>query len=278
MTSAQSSGSEPAVTTVAGGLGELALYTWSPAQSPSFVAVLAHGYAEHAGRYQHVAARLVGEGGVVYAPDHIGHGRSAGERSHVELLEDMVNDLGTIAKQAAGEHAGLPVLVLGHSMGGLIATRYVQRAVGPVDALVLSDPVIGGNSAMFALLEMDPMPEVPLDPAALSRDPAVGAAYAADPLVYHGPIRRESLETFRDEAKTVADGPGLGDLPTLWLHGENDPLAPYAETKAAIDRIGGPALRQKVYPGAMHEIFNETNQDEVLDDVVAFVREVVLKR
>lgn len=265
------------ITTVAGCRGELALHTWA-AQQPSFVTVLAHGYAEHAGRHGHVAARLVEAGGVVYAPDHIGHGRSAGERAHVELLEDMVTDLGTIAKQAAGEHPDLPVVVIGHSMGGVIATRYVQRGAGPVDALVLSGPVIGGNAAMFALLEMDPMPDVPLDPAALSRDPAVGAAYAADPLVYHGPLRRETLEAFRDEAATIAAGPGLGDLPTLWIHGELDPLAPLAETRAAFDRIGGSVLQQKVYDGALHEIFLETNADEVLDDVVAFVRATVLTR
>jgi alpha-beta hydrolase superfamily lysophospholipase len=163
-------------------------------------------------------------------------------------------------------------------MGGVIAVRYVQRAVGPADALMLSGPVIGGSPAVFALLELDPLPDVPLDPAALSRDPAVGAAYAADSLVYHGPFRRESLQALKDAAATTAAGPALGGLPTLWLHGEHDPLAPLAETRAAFGRIGGTALRQKVYPGAMHEIFNETNSDEVLDDVVAFVREAVLAR
>ncbi|KLL09650.1 MULTISPECIES: alpha/beta hydrolase [Protofrankia] len=265
------------ITTLAGSHGALALHRWS-AQQPSFVALLAHGYGEHAGRYDHVARRLSDAGGAVYAPDHIGHGRSEGERAHVELLEDIVTDLGTVAKHATAEHPGLPVVLIGHSLGGIVAVRYVQRAVGPVDALVLSGPVIGGNPAIFALLDLDPIPDVPLDPAALSRDPAVGAAYAADPLVYHGPFHRESLQTLKDVVATIAAGPGLGDLPTLWIHGELDPLAPLAETRAAFERIGGSNLRQKVYPGALHEIFNETNSDEVLDDVVAFVREAVPAR
>lgn len=262
------------ITTVRGSRGALALHVWT-ADRPSFVALIAHGYGEHAGRYEHVAGRLVDAGGAVYAPDHIGHGRSEGGRAHIEFLEDMVTDLGVIAQQAVSQHPALPVFLVGHSMGGIIAVRYVQRAVGPVDALVLSGPVIGGNPAVFALLEMDPMPEVPLDPAALSRDPAVGAAYAADPLVYHGSFRRESLQAFKDAAATIGAGPGLGELPTLWLHGEHDSLAPLAETRAMVERIGGTALQQKVYPGAMHEILNETNSDEVLDDVVAFVRAMV---
>ena len=93
------------ITAVPGSRGALALHSWT-AESPTFVVLLAHGYGEHAGRYAHVAGRLVDAGGAVYAPDHVAPGRSAGERAQVELLEDMVTDLGAIAKQAAAEHAG----------------------------------------------------------------------------------------------------------------------------------------------------------------------------
>lgn len=259
------------VSKITGIHGTVAVHQWTAA-APRFVVLLAHGYGEHAARYEHLAQRLVEAGAVVYAPDHAGHGLSDGGRAHVEHLEDMVTDLGSLAEQAAAEHPELPVALIGHSMGGIIATRYVQRAVGALDALVLSGPVVGGNPAMFSLLEMDPMPEIPLDPAGLSRDPAVGVAYEADPLVYHGAFRRESLTGFKDAVAAIADGPSLGALPTLWIHGENDPLAPLDATTAAFEHLGGTALEQKVYPGAMHEIFNETNRDEVVDDVVAFLR------
>jgi alpha-beta hydrolase superfamily lysophospholipase len=262
------------VATFAGIHGTVAVHRWTAA-TPRFVVLLAHGYGEHAARYGHLAQRLVEAGAAVYAPDHAGHGLSDGGRAHIEHLEDMVTDLGTVAGQAAAEHPGLPVALIGHSMGGIIATRYVQRAVGAPDALVLSGPVVGGNPAIFALLEMDPIPDVPLDPAGLSRDPAVGTAYAADPLVYHGPFRRESLRSFKDAAAAIAAGPSLGALPTLWIHGENDPLAPLDVTTAAFEHLGGSALQRKVYPGAMHEIFNETNRDEVVDDVVAFLQTVL---
>jgi alpha-beta hydrolase superfamily lysophospholipase len=120
------------------------------------------------------------------------------------------------------------------------------------------------------------MPEIPIDPAMLSRDPAVGAAYLADPLVYTGPLLRRSVEAILvDAVATITAGPKLDPYPTLWLHGELDPLAPYAEARASLEPIRGARFSEKVYPGAVHEIFNETNRDEVLDDLVAFLRSVL---
>ena len=164
--------------------------TWSGDDDPRFVTLLAHGYGEHAGRYEHVAAMLVGLGAVVYAPDHLGHGRSAGERALVDDIETLVNDLHAVADRARADHPGLPVVLVGHSMGGLIAARFAQRYGDELTALVLSGPIVGGNPAFGMLLEIDPIPDIPIDPAILSRDPAVGAAYAADPLVYHGPFHK----------------------------------------------------------------------------------------
>ena len=257
-----------------GGGGQIIGRVWSDA-APTFVVLLAHGYGEHSGRYQHVADALVAIGAVVYAPDHVGHGRSEGERAVVADLELPVDDLHLVAQRAVSEHPGLPVAVIGHSMGGIIATRYAQRFGSEIAALVLSGPVIGGNPLLSELLSMDPIPEVPIDPGMLSRDPSVGEAYMADPLVYHGGFHRATLEAFVMTVKVIADGGSLGDLPTLWIHGELDPLAPYDDTRSAIDIIGGSELQQKVYPGAMHEIFNETNQDEVIGDVVAFLSSVL---
>ena len=258
-----------------GSEGRILASRWA-APEPTFVVLLAHGYGEHAERYGHVADRLVGVGAVVYAPDHAGHGRSDGERALLKNNgESVVDDFRLVADLAAQEHPGLPVVVLGHSMGGIIATRYAQRYRSELAALVLSGPVIGGNPLLEDLLALDPIPEVPIDPAMLSRDPAVGEAYMADPLVYHGGFQRQTLESFIGAVRTIATSGDLGDLPTLWIHGEEDPLAPYDATAAAMDTVGGSKLEQKKYPGARHEIFNETNQDEVLDDVVAFLRKAL---
>ncbi|MCB0864651.1 MAG: lysophospholipase [Solirubrobacterales bacterium] len=256
---------------IEGSGGKLEVTTW-PNPDATFLVLLVHGYGEHIGRYQHVAERLVAEGAVVVGPDHRGHGRSAGERALIERGEDLTDDLRLVAERAQAEHPGLPVVLIGHSMGGLIATRYAQEHGGELAALVLSAPIVGGNPAMEALLDLDPIPEVPIDPAGLSRDPAVGEAYAADPLIYHGPFLRPTLESlFEGAARAAEAGPLPGGLPTLWIHGTEDPLAPIEQAEAAFERLAGDDFRRRIYEGAAHEVFNETNREEVLDDVCEFI-------
>lgn len=251
--------------------GRIFVRRWD-VEAPRFVALISHGYGEHVGRYEHVAAELNGVGATVYAPDHLGHGQSEGERVSIDGMGIVVEDLHTVADQARKEHPDLPVVLIGHSMGGLIATRFAQVYPGELAALVLSGPVVGGSPGLEMLLELDPIPDVPIDPAVLSRDPEVGAAYAADPLVYHGPFRRETLQTFIDAVAAVASGETFGGLPTLWIHGTHDQLVPYDVTKPVVERLGGSALEQIAYADAEHEIFNETNRDEVLGDVTSFLK------
>jgi alpha-beta hydrolase superfamily lysophospholipase len=253
-----------------GARGALVVHRWRDGE-PRYVALVAHGLGEHAGRYGHVATRLVADGARVYAPDHYGHGRSDGERAIVDDLATMVEDLHGVAERAAAENPGLPTVLVGHSMGAVVAARYAQLRGSELSALVLSGPPLGGNPAFEALLEMDPIPEVPIDPAVLSRDPAVGQAYAEDPLVYHGPLTLTTLQGILAGVQAVAQGGTFGELPTLWLHGEEDALAPLEPARAAIEGVRGKRFESKVYPQARHEIFNETNRDEVLADVIAFV-------
>ena len=258
-----------------GAAGRIHVTAWAGDEAPRFVTLLAHGYGEHAGRYGHVAAMLVGLGAVVYAPDHLGHGRSTGERARVDDIETLVTDLHSVADRARAENQGLPVVLVGHSMGGLIAARFAQRYLDELTALVLSGPVVGGNPAFEMLLAMDPIPEIPIDPAILSRDPAVGAAYEADPLVYHGPFHKATLRALALAADVVAAGGTFGDVPTLWIHGAADQLVPYDVTAATMERITGTSLQHTVYDGAAHEVFNEINRDEVLREVAEFLRKVL---
>ena len=242
-----------------------------PAESPSWVALLAHGYGEHIGRYEHVADHLRRHGAAVYGLDHIGHGRSGGERVLIPDFGEVVADLHTVAEHARARRPGLPVVLIGHSMGGMIAARYAQRHGDGLAALVLSGPVIGPWGPVELLLGLEEMPDVPIDPATLSRDPAVGEAYAADPLVWHGPFRRETVEAIDRCLATISAGGRLGALPTLWVHGEADELVPLSGTRAGIEEIRGEDLTEIIYPGARHEVFNETNKDEVLTAVTDFV-------
>src|SRR5919205_4187757 len=118
-------------------IGRVQVRCW-PADNPKRLVVLVHGYGEHIGRYAHVADALVARGSMVVGPDHIGHGRSAGEQALVESFEPIVDDLRGVVQAERGD---LPVVMVGHSMGGLIAVRYAQRHREDLVGLVLSGPV-----------------------------------------------------------------------------------------------------------------------------------------
>jgi alpha-beta hydrolase superfamily lysophospholipase len=256
--------------TLTGSRGTLTVREW-PHPRPRYVALLVHGYGEHAGRYDEVAGVLTAHGAAVYGPDHTGHGRSAGERVVVEDFEDVVSDVHAVADLARAAHPGLPLVMAGHSMGGLIAARYAQRYGDELTALVLSGPVIGAWELPGRLLALEEIPDTPISPAALSRDPAVGAAYAADPLVWHGPMKRPTVEAFARTLETVAKGGDVGLLPVLWLHGDDDRLVPLAGSRVGVEQLSGGRLTERIYPGARHEVFHETNRAEVFADVTEFL-------
>jgi alpha-beta hydrolase superfamily lysophospholipase len=256
--------------TYSGHAGELAARTW-PRSDARYVALLAHGYGEHIGRYEHVADALHRHGAVVHGVDHLGHGRSAGERVLIGDYEQVVADFHELAARARDRDAGLPVVLIGHSMGGMIAARYAQRYGAELSALVLSGPVLGRWDTVDALLAVDEIPEAPIDPDTLSRDPAVGIDYAADPLVWHGRFARTTLEALAACLDRIRADGRLGDLPTLWVHGADDRLVPIEGTREGIARLRGDRFEERIHPGARHEVFNETDRDKVLAEVTAFV-------
>lgn len=245
---------------------------WS-GDTRSHVVLLAHGYAEHIGRYEHVAEALADDGAVVYGPDHLGHGRSGGERALVTDFRDVVADLHQVRELARREQPDLPVVLVGHSMGGLIATLYAEAHPDELEGLVLSGPVIGDWAAVDQLLALDEIPDQPLDESTLSRDPEVGRTYANDPLVYRGAFHRATLQALRTGIAQSNERPDLVSMPVLHLHGEQDALVPMGPAVDAVERFGGP-VEQHLYDGARHEVFNETNRDEVLGHVRTFVRRV----
>lgn len=238
------------------------------------VVVITHGYGEHIERYDHVARELRAHGAAVYGPDHLGHGLSAGERVLIGDVEHVVDDALQVIERARAAHPGLPVVLLGHSMGGLIATRLAQRAGRPkLAGLVLSAPAIGLGPVM-AQMEEAGFADQPLDVAALSRDPAVGEAYAADPLVWHGAWKPTTLAALRRAQDAVEAGPGFGDLPLLWIHGTDDVLVPIVFTRPAVERLRGADFTAHEHDGGRHELFNETDRERAIDLLCAFVARV----
>lgn len=260
-----------------GHAGALHTRTW-PLDDPHHVVVIAHGYGEHIGRYEHVAAALGEAGAAVYGLDHAGHGRSEGERVLLPDFDAVVEDLHLLVGTARDAHPGLPVVLLGHSMGGLIATRYAERHPDGLAGLALSAPLIGSVGVASQLLALDVLPDVPIDPAVLSRDESVGAAYAADPLVWHGPFKRPTLAGIATALLELALDSQRVTGPVLWQHGDADELVPIEGSRRAIGLLREAKVSERVYPGARHEVFNETNRDEVLADTVAFIDEVTGRR
>ncbi|GAB3283286.1 lysophospholipase [Parasphingorhabdus pacifica] len=254
---------------VSGSAGRLFVRTWEP-RAPEWIALLVHGYGEHSGRYEWVAEQLTDAGAVVWAPDHVGHGHSDGERVLIKDAESVVADLDVVRETVVGEHPGLPVVLIGHSLGGMFAARYAQSHQDELAAVVLSAPVLG-TWYVLDLLEGDEIPDTPIDPGALSRDPAMGSDYVADPLVWHGPFKRSTLRAIDRCLEHVNDGPPLR-APTLWLHGDDDEIVPEADTRTGIDRVRGQDFQEHIYVGARHEVFNETNRAEVLRDLLTFVQ------
>lgn len=260
---------------IEGSKGKLVIHEWAPVGEASYVALLAHGYAEHAGRHAELAERLEQDGAAVYAPDHWGHGYSGGDRGLVDDPDAMLADFSTVYDLAKAEHPDLPILLVGHSMGGLLATLFLQEAGRPVDAVVLSSPLLGGNPGLEALLELDDIPEIPIDPSVISRDELAQDAYLNDEMVYHGPFRRETLEGLVSTVGRAQDGPGFGDQTLLWIHGTGDMLVPFDPTAEVIENLAGPNTEKHPYEEARHELFHETNKDEVYTDVFNFIHRTI---
>jgi alpha-beta hydrolase superfamily lysophospholipase len=162
-------------------------------------------------------------------------------------------------------------------MGGLIATRYAQRHREDLAGLVLSGPAIGLAPVFEAWLAAPELPSDPIDVATLSRDPAVGDAYASDPLVWHGGWKRPTLEAWVAADAAIASGPGFGDLPLLYIHGAQDQLVPVDLARPVVERLAGPDSELHVLDGARHEVFNELGRDQTIDMVASFANRVTVR-
>jgi len=256
--------------------GALSVRAWQH-PAPARVVVLCHGYGEHIGRYEHVAGALVERGAAVYGPDHIGHGESGGEQVLVRDFGHVVDDLHSVVRLAREAHPDLPVVLVAHSMGGMIGTRYAQRHGEELAGLVLSAPAIGLTPVLADWLAAPELPDDPIDVAVLSRDASVGQAYADDPLVWHGGWKRPTLEAFHRANEAVDAGPGFGDLPVLYVHGEADELVPMALAQPAVQRLRGEDFAERIVPEARHEVFNELDQDVTIGLVGDFVDRVTAR-
>lgn len=244
--------------------------------------VVLHGYGEHADRYRHVAKRLAADGYDVHLPDHRGHGRSGGRFGYVDRFDALVRDAEYLVDQVRAQGGGRPLFVLGHSMGGLATLLLLARGEARVDAAVTTGAFVEpGGGIPDVMVEVAKwlgrvMPLLPMqsvDASCISRDPAVVEAYLTDALVYSGKVAaRTGSELLHAQARLREAAPKI-DQPLLMLHGEADALAEPRGSSAIYEAAGSTDKTLRFYPGLFHEIMNEPEQDDVLDDIVAWLGE-----
>jgi acylglycerol lipase len=253
---------------------------WEPETDPRGVVVLCHGYAEHARRYDHVAQRFGESGLAVYALDLRGHGRSGGKRVYLRNISEYLDDFHTLFGIAAAEYPELKLVVLGHSMGGGVVFAYGVEHPDAYAAMVLSGPAVDANDGvppmmMFlakALGRITPgLPVEKLPTDAVSRDPAVVAAYNDDPLVHHGPLPAGIAKALIGVGETMPQRAPALTAPLLVVHGEQDKLIPVKGSRRLMECVGSDDAHLKVYPELYHEVFNEPERAEVLDDVSSWI-------
>lgn len=253
---------------------------WTPDVPARAVVILAHGFGEHARRYDHVVQRFGEAGLVTYAPDHRGHGRSGGKRVLVKNVTEFTGDFDTLVGIATRENPGLKRIVLGHSMGGAIVFAYGVERPDNYDLMVLSAPAIAAQDVVSPVVAMAAkvlgvvvpgLPVQALDFNAISRDPDVVAAYNNDPLVYHGKVPAGMGRALLQVGDTMPQRAPALTAPLLVVHGTGDTLIPIDGSRRLVERVGSSDVELKEYPGLYHEVFNEPEQDQVIDDVLAWI-------
>ncbi|MBA4179819.1 MAG: alpha/beta hydrolase [Anaerolinea sp.] len=249
---------------------------WRPAAEPRAVVAICHGFAEHSGRYADVASYLNGRGYAVEGLDLRGHGLSDGTRVFVRSFNEYLNDLGRFVRNVRQRNPGSPVFLLGHSMGGGVATLFVLVRRPELAGVILSGPALqmGGpkqplhRQLMFATMGLLPWLRLPPLPAgAVSRDPEVVRRYEEDPLVYRGGPTvglaraglRASKRIFRDMERF--------ELPLLIVHGTDDRLVTTSGSEELHARAQSPDKALKLYDGLFHEVLNEPERLDVLGDI-----------
>ncbi|WP_458246997.1 alpha/beta fold hydrolase [Streptomyces sp. MAI_2237] len=260
--------------------------TWLPDDIPRAVVQIAHGMGEHAGRYESLAKTLTEQGFAVYANDHRGHGLTR-HAAPGHLGEDgwnrLVGDLVTLSEHIREVlHPGLPLVLLGHSLGSFASQQYVLRHAHLIDGLVLAgttavDRMLAAQSSVSP--DVDPLRALnaSFEPSRtpfdwLSRDPAAVDAYLADALCGFS-LDGQAMGEVAVAAASLADPQGIPhDLPICVLVGDHDPLnAELALSDLLVERYRQAGVRNltyRIYPGARHELFNETNRDEVAADLL----------
>ncbi|MEP6791358.1 MAG: lysophospholipase [Ramlibacter sp.] len=266
--------SDSTLSTFTAGDGDnLAMQDWPLPEGVELrgVVILVHGLGEHAGRYDAVARRLNSWGFAVRGYDQYGHGESGGVRGALpddsRLLEDLAD---VVDSTRLRMNAGLPLILLGHSMGGLVVARFAALSKRNVEGIVLSSPALDAGLSGFQrlLLAILPrlLPNMPVrngvDAGFISHDPKVVAAYRKDPLV-HGRITPRLAKFIADSGPACVAAAAGWKIPTLLMYAGDDRLVNPAGSRAFAAAAPAHVVTSQCFEGLYHEIFNERDPEPV---------------
>lgn len=248
----------------------LVLVDWPLERGPvRGVVLIVHGLGEHAWRYAHVAERLNSWGFVVRAYDQYGHGESMGPRGALTSTDRLVQDLVDVVDESRTHmHESTPLIILGHSLGGLVAARCVGLGLRPVQGLVLSSPAFDAGFSVIQKLLLAVLPRVApdlrvgngLDPDLLSHDAGVVAAYRADPLVHDRIAARLAAFIAASGPLTLA-GAARWTVPTLLMYAGADGVVRPSGSRAFAHAAPMEVVSSRCFDGLYHELFNESPDD-----------------
>ena len=255
---------------------ELYDQAWRPDGETKAVLAVVHGYGEHSGRYLNPVNYFVPRGYALYAYDLRGHGKSAGQRGHINRFDEYLSDTDIFLKRVREQQPGRKVFLLGHSLGGLIVAAYAQDHPGELPGLIMSSAFLSfkmqvpGWKAMVGrvMSALNPAMTMKNDLSAslLSHDPAVVAAYDADPLNHHVATARWFTEIVAAQARTL-DRAGQVTIPVLALYAGADQIADPEGSALFFERVKLTDKAAHRYDGYYHETFNEVDKDTVFRDL-----------
>jgi acylglycerol lipase len=249
---------------------------WLPARDVKAVLLVVHGLGEHSGRYMNVVNHFVPLGYAVYALDHIGHGKSDGDREIVATFEDFTDTLTIYFNMVKNWQKDKPVFLLGHSLGGAIVSYYLLDHQADFKGAIISAPTvkIGDNISVLTIIMSKTLSKLApkigvmaLDATTISKDPAVVQAYVNDPLVFHGKTPARMGAEMLSAMQRISAEAGRITLPIIIVQGGDDKLVDPAGAQMLYDMASSTDKTLEIYHGMYHEVFNEPNRLRVLKDV-----------